>query len=299
MRVAIAGASGFVGRALVTELRQAGHEVVRLVRREANSPDEVSWDPTTGIVDRAALEGVQAGVNLSGAPLADKRWNVEYKREVRASRTSTARTLAQALVDVGAASLLQASAIGFYGQHHADDLIDESSPAGTDFLADVCVDWEAAALAAVEGGLRVAYLRTGLVAAADGGAFDPILRTLRLGVGGPLGSGSAWWSWISLPDEVRAIRFLLEEDIEGPVNLVSPQPVPNAQLIRAIGRELHRPALLPAPAIALKLALGEFADEVLASRRVVPGVLLDAGFDYDHPSVPDLARWLVADGKSR
>lgn len=295
MKVVIAGASGFIGPALSQHLRGAGHEVVRLVRRPAQADDEVTWDPTTGDLDRAALDGVQAGINLAGMPLADRRWTPQVKRELRASRIDATRTLAEALADLDAEVLLQSSAIGVYGHDTGDAVVSETTPVGTDFLADLCVDWEAAARPARESGVRVAALRTGLVMGPSGGAFEPLLRMLRLGVGGPMGRGHAWWSWITLLDQVRAMEFLLENDVDGPVNLVAPEPVRNRTLIRAIAQAMRRPSLLSVPPIALKVMLGEFADEVLASRRIIPGVLLDAGFEFHHAGVHEAAEWLVAE----
>jgi uncharacterized protein (TIGR01777 family) len=243
-----------------------------------------------------SLKGVDAAVTLSGAPLAGKRWTQSYRRELRTSRTESARTLATALAEAGGSVLLQGSAIGYYGQHHDADLIDERSPAGSDFLADLCADWERAASPAVEAGLRVAYLRTGLVMGPKGGAFAPLLWPMRFGLGGPIGSGRAWWSWITLADHVSAVARLLEADVEGPVNLTAPHPVTNAQLTAALARALNRPAVIPVPPFVLRAALGEFAEEILASRRITPQVLVDAGFQFAHPEIDLAARWLVAGG---
>ncbi len=296
MRIVVSGASGFIGPALISELARRGHEVLTLVRRPATRTGEITWDPSGGGLNPLSLKGVDAAINLSGAPLAGKRWTPSYKRELHTSRTGTARTLATALAEAGGSVLLQGSAIGYYGQHHGGDIIDEQTPAGSDFLADLCADWELAASPAVEAGLRVAYLRTGLVMGPKGGAFAPLLRPMRFGLGGPLGSGRAWWSWITLADHVSAVAQLLDMDIEGPVNLTAPHPVTNARLTAALARAVKRPAVLPVPPFALRAALGEFADEILASRRITPQVLLDAGFQFAHPDVDVAARWLVAGG---
>ncbi len=294
MRIAVAGSSGYVGSHLVARLRAAGHEVLALVRRPPRAGDEVQWDPATESLDVARLEGVQAGINLAGAGLAGKRWDAEYKRLARSSRTDSARTFSAALAHVGAGVLLQASAIGYYGQDVGGVRLTEASGPGTDFLADLCLDWESATRPALDAGLRVAYLRTGLVMGPDGGAFAPLLRTMRFGLGGRLGDGNAWWSWITMPDEVGAIAFLLENDIDGPVNLVSPNPATNAEITQVLARALHRPALFRVPELALRVGIGEFADEILASRRVEPTVLLDAGYQFQHPDLVSAARWISA-----
>ncbi|MFV0459630.1 MAG: TIGR01777 family oxidoreductase [Actinomycetales bacterium] len=293
MRIVVAGSSGFVGTHLLPHLRDEGHEVLTLVRRTPRAGHEIEWDPSTGTLDVERLAGVDAAVNLAGAPLAGKRWDASYKRTLRSSRTDSTRTIAQALAEVGSRVLVQASAMGYYGQHHSNDIITETDSAGKDFTADLCVDWEAAARPAAEAGIRVAYLRTSLVMGPDGGAFEPVLRTIKLGIGGRMGSGKAWWSFITMPDMLGAISFLLTEDVDGPVNLAAPEPATNAQLTKQIAQEFHRPSLAVVPAPVLRLVIGEFADEILASRRLDPRVLLDAGYSFKHPDSRSAAQWLA------
>ena len=294
MRVVVSGASGLIGGHLVRHLRGQGHEVVTLVRRAPRAAGEVRWDPAAGELDPAALGAVDAAVNLSGAGVGDRRWTEEYKRLVLSSRVDSTRTLVRALLalDTAPRVLVNASAIGAYGDA-GEAVLTEDAPRGEGFLADVVARWEEAAQPAAEAGVRVALARTGLLADPGGGAFGRLLTVFRLGAGGPLGSGRQWWSLISTPDEIAALTFLLEQPVSGPVNLACPQPERNAAVARALGRALHRPALLPAPSAALRVALGEFAGEVLASQRVVPRVLLEAGFRFQHPDAQAVAGWLA------
>lgn len=290
MRITVAGSSGLIGAPLVRALRADGHEVVRLVRHAPQAADEARWDPKGGMVDAAALAGTDAVVNLAGAGVGDRRWTAAYKRELRDSRILGTATLARAMaaMDEPPKVFLAGSAVGIYGDT-GDRVVDESEPPGSGFLADLSVDWEAAARPAVKAGVRVAHLRTGLVVTAKGGAFGPLFRIFRLGLGGRLGSGRQYWSFVSLADEVSAIRFLLTADgVRGPVNLTAPQPLTNTEATKAMGRALHRPAVLPVPGFALQAALGEFADDVLTGQRAVPHVLTDAGFTFAHPTF-DLA----------
>ncbi|GAA4659065.1 TIGR01777 family oxidoreductase [Kineococcus glutinatus] len=294
MRVVVSGASGLIGRALLPALRDAGHEVVQLVRRAPRAPHEVRWDPAAGELDAASLAGVDAAIHLSGAGVGEHRWTPAYKHVIRASRVDSTRTLARALAALEPAPrvLVSGSAIGAYGER-GEEVLTEDSPRGGGFLADVVAEWEAATAPAAAAGVRVVHARTGLVAAHRGGAFGQVLPLLRAGLGGPLGSGRQWWSAISMPDEVAALAFLLEADVSGPVNLTAPVPAHSAVLLRAIAAALHRPAVLPVPALALRAVLGEFAGEVLASQRVVPEVLLRAGFTFTHPDAASIARWLA------
>jgi uncharacterized protein (TIGR01777 family) len=290
MRVAVGGSSGLIGRALVEALGREGHEVVRLVRREPRAAGEVRWDPGTPL-DPAALAGVDAAINLAGAGVGDKRWTPEYKKTLVDSRVESTRTLAEALagLDPLPRVLIGGSAIGYYGDG-GDRPLDEASPPGDDFLARLCVQWEAATAPAEAAGIRVVHARTGLVVAPKGGAFGRMFPLFKLGLGGRLGSGRQYWSVISLEDEVRALVFLLTADVSGPVNLTGPTPVTNAEATRALGLVLHRPTLLPVPAVGLRLVLGEFASEPLRSQRVLPKALTAAGFTFRHPTVADAIR---------
>lgn len=292
MHIAITGSSGLIGSALTVSLRGDGHTVVPIVRRPAATMHEVTWDPRSGSIDIAALQGVDAVVNLAGAGLGDRRWNRAYKEEILRSRTAATTLIARACVDAGVPVLVSGSAIGWYGDtgSHA---VDENSPQGGGFLADVVAAWEQAADVAVAAGVRVTWIRTGLVASAEGGAFARMLPLFRLGLGGPLGSGAQYWSAISMRDEVRAIRFLIERDLHGPFNLTAPTPVTNAAFTRALARAVRRPALLPVPGFALRLVLGEFAGDILGSQRVLPTRLLDAGFEFADPTVEDITAALV------
>jgi uncharacterized protein (TIGR01777 family) len=286
VQIAITGSTGLIGKALVRALRDEGLTVIRLVRRPASAEDEVRWDPFGG-VDSGALEGVDGVVHLAGAGIGDHRWTEAYKREVRDSRVEGTRTLSRALAGLSRrpAVLVTGSAVGFYGDT-GDQAADESAPAGEGFLPALCRDWEAAARPAVDAGIRVVHPRTGLVLSREGGLLGKTLPLFRLGLGGRLGSGRQWMSWISLPDQIAALRFLLHDGLQGPVNLTAPEPVTNAAFTSAVGRALHRPARFIVPAPALRLALGEFADEgALVSQRVVPDRLTKAGFTFRHPDI--------------
>ncbi|GAB2594876.1 TIGR01777 family oxidoreductase [Streptomyces capparidis] len=289
MRVAVTGSTGLIGSALVRSLRADGHHVVRLVRREARAADEVSWDPSRQSVDTGALAGTEAVVHLAGAGVGDHRWTAAYKRTLRDSRVLGTAALAEAVaaLDPAPRVLLCGTAIGFYGDT-GQRAVDESAPPGTGFLADLCQDWEAAAAPAQEAGIRTVMARTGLVVARAGGAWGRLFPLFRAGLGGRLGDGRQYWSFISLRDEVAALRFLLDTDgIFGPVNLTAPNPVTNREVTAAMSRALRRPALLPVPAPALRLAVGEFAGDVLSSQRVLPARLLDCGFTFVHPNVDE------------
>jgi uncharacterized protein len=301
MRVAVTGASGLIGSALVPHLRSEGHEVVRMVRRPATGPDEVHWDPDSGVVDLAGLAGTDAVVHLAAAGAGDHRWTEAYKAEFRDSRIRGTDTIARAMaqLDRPPQVLVSASAIGYYGDT-GDRAVDESAPAGRGFAAEVAVAWEAAADPAREAGIRVVHPRTGLVVAGRrrmwGGGLWPTLSLsvlwpiVSLGVGGRLGSGRQWWSFISLRDEVRALTYLLE-NLEGPVNLTAPNPVTNAEFTRAMGALLHRPTVLPVPPMVLKLALADFSSELLGSIRALPTKLQDSGFAFQDPTVREALAW--------
>ncbi|CAB4874289.1 MAG: TIGR01777 family protein [Actinobacteria bacterium] len=289
-RIAITGSSGLIGTALVGHLKSEGHTVQRLVRRAPVAVDEITWDPTTGYVDLDALAGVDAIIHLAGTPVADKRWTKKYKTEILNSRLMGTATIAKAAAQVKPDVFISASAIGWYGES-GNRAVVESDRAGDDFLAAVCREWEAAADIATD--VRTVKLRTGLVLDPTGGALGKMLPIFRLGFGGKLGSGKQWWSWITLHDVVRAIDFALVNDISGPVNLTSPNPVTNQEFTSALARALHRPALFPAPSLAIKIGLGGFSAEVLGSKRVVPKVLQDAGFSWDYPHITDSLKVLV------
>lgn len=288
MKVAITGASGLIGSALVPPLRSDGHEVHRLVRGPAHRPDEISWDPAAARLDPAALAGIDAVVHLAAASIGGRRWSSAYKTQLRRSRIDGTRTVAAAIAAATPPPpvLLSASAVGYYGDT-GDQIVDESAPPGRGFLADLCVEWEAATAPARHAGTRVAHLRSGIVLSGHGGLLGRVLPLFRLGLGGRLGTGRQYLSWISLPDEIAAIRFLLTADeIAGPVNLTAPEPVTNAAYTAAIGRALHRPTPVAVPAMALRVVLDGLADEgILVGQRVLPGVLESAGFAFAHRGV--------------
>ncbi|MFB8176919.1 TIGR01777 family oxidoreductase [Streptomyces sp. NPDC055966] len=292
MRVAITGSTGLIGSALTRSLLADGHQVVRLVRdRFATAPRDGSetahWDPVAERVQPGALDGADAVVHLAGAGVGDKRWTSGYKREILDSRVRGTTALARAVAAAAAPPrvLVSASATGYYGDT-GERITDESGPAGDDFLASVCVAWEAAADLARQAGVRVVHPRTGLVVSAEGGAFGRLLPLFRLGLGGRLGSGDQYWPVISLTDHIAALRFALDtEELSGPVNLTAPEPPTNREVTRALSRALHRPAFAAVPAVALRAVLGEFATSITCSARVVPGALEKAGFSFAHPTV--------------
>jgi uncharacterized protein (TIGR01777 family) len=298
VKVLIAGGSGFLGQALSKELIAHRHLVHTLVRRPARAATEVEWHPERAELDPDALRGFAAVVSLSGVGIGDKRWTAGYKQELVASRVQPTEVLAKALATLPQmqrpTTFINASAIGYYGDR-GDEQLTESAGHGPGFLADLVVKWEAATQPAVDAGIRVVMLRTGLVLAASGGLLARLIPLFKLGVGGKLGSGRQYQSWITLADEVGAIRFLLENaTVSGPVNLVGPAPVPNSEFSSELGSVLHRPALLPAPARAIRLALGEFANEgALASQRVLPEKLLAAGYEFQHPDLRSALEWAI------
>jgi len=291
MKIAMTGASGLIGTALVGELKSRGHNVQRLVRRPVLSSDEISWDPALGQVDLEALNGVDAVIHLAGAGVGDHRWTTSYKATILNSRLLGTTAIAQACASVKPSLFISASAMGWYGET-GNRAVDESDRAGDDFLAVVCREWEAAADLAV--GVRTVKLRTGLVLDPTGGALGQMLPLFRLGVGGRMGSGKQWWSWITLHDQVKAICHMLDSTIEGPVNLTSPNPSTNSEFTAALARALHRPALLPVPGIALKVLLGGFSSEILGSKKVLPKALIDDGFVFDYPHLASALSELCA-----
>lgn len=290
--IAITGSSGLIGSAAVRVFEQRGMRVLHVVRRDARSDNEISWNPTTGSIDAARLDGVDAVINLAGANLA-QRWTKNAKREIRDSRIDSTTTLCRALAGLANKPrvLLSGSAIGIYGAKRAE-IVDESSSLGDDFLASVAREWESATAPASAAGIRVVNLRTGIVVSPRGGVLEKLLLPFKLGVGGRLGTGEQWLSWIALPDYVEALSFLLAADaISGPVNLVAPNPVTNAEFTRALGRVLRRPTLLPVPKAAMELIFGEMADDtIFASQRVRPSRLLEAGFAFALPTLEGALR---------
>jgi uncharacterized protein (TIGR01777 family) len=295
VQIAITGSTGLIGKALVRALRDEGLTVIRLVRRPATAEDEIRWDPF-GEIDSGALEGVDAVVHLAGAGIGDHRWTEAYKRQVRDSRVEGTRTLSCALARLSRrpAVFVSGSAVGYYGDT-GDVAVNESATEGEGFLAGLCRDWEAAAQPAADAGIRVVHPRTGLVLSREGGLLGKVLPLFRAGLGGRLGSGRQWMSWISLADQVAALRFLIHNGLQGPVNLTAPEPVTNADFTRAVGRALHRPTPFIVPAPALRLALGEFADEgALVSQRVLPDRLAKAGFTFQHPRIDDALAGILA-----
>jgi len=289
-RIAVTGASGLIGSALVGYLKSQGHTVQRLVRRAAVSSEEITWDPIAGTVDMDALAGVDAVIHLAGAGVSDKRWTKKYKSEILNSRLLGTTTIAKAVAIVKPQVFISASAIGWYGESGNRAVI-ESDRVGDDFLAAVCREWESAADLA--GDVRTVKLRTGLVLDPTGGALGKMLPLFRFGLGGKLSNGKQWWSWITLHDQIRAIAFLLENKVSGPVNLTSPNPVTNSEFTAGLARAMHRPALFPVPAFALKIVLGGFSAEVLGSKKVMPQVLTEAGFTFDYPHISSALEKLV------
>jgi uncharacterized protein (TIGR01777 family) len=287
MLIVISGASGLIGSALSQRLRAEGHDVRALVRR-APKAGEIEWDPAAGRLDPDELIGVDAVVNLSGAGIGDKRWTPEYKATLLDSRLQCTTLLAETIAGLEAkpSVFLSGSAIGIYGAR-GDETLDESSAVGSDFLAELCVKWEAATAAAEAAGVRVAHLRTGIVLSTKGGALKKQLPLFKLGLGGKFGSGKQWQSWISIEDEVGAIVHLLTADVEGAVDLTAPTPVTNAAFTAALAKVLHRPALLPIPAFGPKLLLGgELAEALLfTGQKVLPTKLQRSGYQFLHPEL--------------
>jgi hypothetical protein len=287
MDVVISGASGLIGSALVASLTADGHRAIRLVRRDpATGADEIRWDPVAGTIDAVSLEGVDAVVHLAGEGIAEKRWDAAQKARIRDSRVDGTQLLATTLAGLERrpSAFVSSSAIGIYGSR-GDEMLTEDSEPAPGFLADVCVAWEAAAAPAADAGIRVVHPRTGIVLSRDGGALAKMLLPFKFGLGGRLGSGRQYWSWISLHDEVAALRWLIDHDLSGPVNLTGPEPVTNAVFTKLLGHVLHRPTLLPIPSFGPKILLGgELADELLfTSARVLPRALTDSGFTFAHP----------------
>ena len=292
MKILVAGSSGLIGTALCSRLEREGYEVVRLVRR-APALGELRWDPEAGELEQEALEGIEAAVHLGGRNITAGRWTATVKAQLRQSRVQTTQLLATRLAGLAAPPrvLVCASAVGIYG-HRRDEELDEESDTGEGFLAELGRAWEGASAVAAEASSRVVQARLGIVLSRRGGALAKMLLPFRLGMGGKIGDGRQYVSWISLEDAVAALIYAVENDaLRGPVNLTAPQPVTNAELTRTLGRVLRRPTLLPLPAFAAKLVLGELAEEgLLASQRARPKRLLEAGFEFAHPELEGALR---------
>ena len=295
MKIVISGASGLIGTQLVTSLKSSGHEVVQLVRRSA-AAGQIMWDPKSGKLDPASLEGCDAVIHLSGAGIGDKRWSDAYRKEILESRSATTSLLANTIASLQRkpSVFLSGSAIGIYGAR-GDEQLTETSAHGTGFLADVCKQWEAAAKPAVDAGVRTVFLRTGIVLSPKGGALKKLLPLFRLGVGGKFGNGKQWQSWISIDDEVASIIYLLTANVSGAVNLTAPQPVTNAEFTKVLARVVKRPAIVPVPTFAPKILLGsELADALLfTGQRVMPQALTASGYVFKHSTLESALRSLL------
>ena len=295
MRIAITGASGLIGGALVRALQARGDEVLRLVRREAQGADEVRWDPAAKTVESARLEGLDAVVHLSGENIADGRWTDAKKARLRSSRVDSTRFLSETLASLARkpAVLVSASAVGYYGDR-GDAWLTEAAPPASDFFGQLSVEWEAAAAHAAHAGIRVVHPRTGVVLSPAGGALAKMLLPFELGVGGKVGSGRQYFSWITLDDAVGALEHVLARgDLVGAVNLDAPEPVTNTELTKTLGRVLGRPTLVPVPALALRIAFGEAADALLASARMRPERLLATGYAFRFPELEGALRHVL------
>jgi len=295
MKIVISGASGLIGTQLAKTLKSSGHEVVQLVRRTAGA-GQIMWDPKSGKLDPASLEGCDAVIHLSGAGIGDKRWSDAYRKEILDSRTATTSLLANTIASLQRkpSVFLSGSAIGIYGAR-GDEQLTETSAHGTGFLADVCKQWEAAAKPAIDAGVRTVFLRTGIVLSPKGGALKKLLPLFRLGVGGKFGNGKQWQSWISMDDEVASIIHLLTANVSGAVNLTAPQPVTNAEFTKVLARVVKRPAIVPVPTFAPKILLGgELADALLfTGQRVMPQALTASGYVFKHSTLESALRSLL------
>ncbi|MET0901532.1 MAG: TIGR01777 family oxidoreductase [Mycobacterium sp.] len=295
--IAVAGSSGLIGSALISALRSGDHRVVRIVRRAPSNGDELHWNPDGGEFDASGLADVDAVVNLCGVSVGGSRWSGAFKQSLRDSRITPTEVLAAAVADAGVPALINASAVGYYGDTR-DRVVDETSGPGAGFLAQLCVDWEAATVAAEAAGARVVHLRTGLVLSPAGGMLGRLKPLFAFGLGARLGSGRQYMPWISLEDEVRALLFaIFDEQLSGPLNLTGPAPVTNAEFTTAVGRALNRPTPLIAPGFAIKAALGEFAQEgLLIGQRAIPAALERAGFRFHHNTIGEALSYVTARG---
>ena len=289
-KIAVTGASGLIGSALVAQLKNDGYQVLKIVRRPVRTADEVTWNPVKSEIDLQSLDGVDAVFHLAGAGVGDKRWSASYRSEILNSRLLGTTTIATACEQLQPAVFISASAIGYYGET-GNRSVTEAERGGDDFLSVVCREWESVANLAPS--IRTIKLRTGLVLDPTGGALGRMIPLFKFGLGGKLGSGKQWWSWITLHDQIRAMIFLMNSKIEGAVNLTSPNPVTNQEFTAALAIALKRPAIFPAPAFALRAVLGGFSTEVLGSKKVIPKVLMDSKFEFDYPHVSSALTALV------
>lgn len=298
MKVLISGSSGLIGSGLAAALEQRGHQVLRLSRNGGNGESEVGWDLAAETIDREKMEGIDAVVHLAGEGISAQRWTEDFKRRIRESRITGTELLVRAVCGLKQPPkvFLSASAVGYYGSR-GSDLLDEDSGPGDDFLAAVCREWESAAQGAAECGARVVVARIGIVLSTDGGALDQMLPPFRLGGGGVMGDGQQYMSWIAHADLMRALTFLLEnEHLSGPVNCVSPAAVTNRVFTKTLGRVLMRPTFVPLPASVIKMTFGEMGQALLlASQRVIPKRLLEAGFSFEYPDIEEALRHELAD----
>ncbi len=292
--IAIAGSSGSIGSALLSALRASDNRVLRIVRRAPSNADEVHWNPETGEFDPGTLRGVDAVVNLCGANIGGRRWSGAFKQLLRDSRINPTEVLSSAAAQAGVPVLVNASAVGYYGNTRGR-VVDETASAGTGFLAQLCQDWEAATLPARQAGTRVVLARTGLVLSPSGGMLSRLRPLFSLGLGARIGNGSQYMPWISLEDEVRALLFAISHDLSGPVNLTGPAPVTNAEFTTSLGRAVNRPTPLFLPGMAARAVLGEFADEgLLAGQRAIPAALERAGFQFHHNTIGEALSYATA-----
>ncbi len=297
MKILVSGSHGLVGKALINSLRSDSHEIVRLVRGKPSSAAEIEWHPNEGRLDAATLEGVDAVVHLAGESIASGRWTDEKKRAIRDSRVKGTALLSDALARLSRppSVFVSASAIGYYG-NRGDELLTEKSAPGDDFLANVCVEWENATIPTIEKGIRTVHARFGIILDANEGALGKMLTPFRMGIGGRIGDGKQWMSWIDIEDVVSGLKSLIENSsVNGPVNFVAPNPVMNAEFTKTLGRVLSKPTLFPVPAFGARLAFGEMGDALLLSgQRVRPSVLEEKGFVFRWPLLEDALRHLLA-----
>ncbi|HYV14187.1 MAG TPA: TIGR01777 family oxidoreductase [Pyrinomonadaceae bacterium] len=298
MRILVSGSHGLVGKALISSLRSDSHEILRLVRGKPASANEIEWHPNEGSIDPTALEGIDVVVHLAGESIASSRWTDEKKRAIRDSRIKGTSLLSEALAQLSRppSVFVSASAIGYYGDRD-DELLTETSAPGDDFLANVCVEWENATIPAIEKGIRTVHARFGIILDANEGALGKMLTPFRMGIGGRIGDGKQWMSWIDIEDVVNGLKSLIESPVSGPVNFVAPNPVTNAEFTKTLGRVLSKPTIFPIPAFGARLAFGEMGDALLlSSQRVKPDVLEQRGFGFAYPTLESALRHLLARG---